>query len=82
MANELKPDVIVTDLSMPRLSGLKALRELNRLGVESKVIIVTMHAEPEFAAEAIEAGAAAYVLKNAASSELLTAIAQAIPNRL
>ena len=77
-AKKLQPEVIVTDLSMPGLSGLKALREMKRSGVGSKIIIVTMHEEPEFAAEAIDGGAAGYVLKNAASAELLSAIDEAL----
>ncbi len=77
LAQELKPDVIVSDLSMPGLSGLKALGELERLGVKAKTVIVTMHEEPEFAAEAIIKGAAGYVLKSAASSELVMAIEEA-----
>ncbi len=78
LALEKRPDLIVSDISMPGMSGLKALRELAGKGLRSRVIIVTMHTEPEFAAEAIDAGAAGYVLKNSATAELLTAMSEAL----
>ena len=78
LAEEQQADVIVSDLSMPGLSGLNALKRLRSRGVTSKVIILTMHEEPEYAAEAINVGASGYVLKNEASNELISAVDQAL----
>jgi DNA-binding NarL/FixJ family response regulator len=71
---ELQPDVVVADISMPLLNGLDAAAELTQTYPNVKVIIVTMHADVSFAARAFEAGAAGYLLKQSASSELKTAI--------
>jgi DNA-binding NarL/FixJ family response regulator len=73
-ALEHRPDVIVADIGMPGLTGLEALRRLSAAGVESKVIFLTMHADPALAAEAFRAGASGYVVKTAAGDELITAI--------
>ena len=72
-AQELEPDVIVTDMSMPLLHGLEACRQLKRL-VGAKVIFLTMHADVAYAKEAFQAGASGYLLKRSASSELIDAI--------
>lgn len=71
---ELRPDVVVADISMPLLNGLDAAAELTESYPDVKVIIVTMHADVSFAARAFDAGAAGYLLKQSASSELKTAI--------
>jgi DNA-binding NarL/FixJ family response regulator len=71
---ELQPDVVVADISMPLLNGLDAAAELTASHPNVKVIIVTMHADVSFAARAFDAGAAGYLLKQSASSELKTAI--------
>jgi DNA-binding NarL/FixJ family response regulator len=71
---EAKPDVVVADISMPLLNGLDAAAELTQTHPGVKVIIVTMHADVGLAARAFDAGAAGYLLKQAAGSELKTAI--------
>ena len=49
-ADRLRPDVIVTDISMPTLNGLDAIRELRKVGVEAKVVVLTMHADERLVA--------------------------------
>ena len=73
-ACRLRPDVIVTDISMPRMNGLDAIRELRRQGVDAKVVMLTMHADPQLALDALRSGAAAYLLKHSAGDELLSAV--------
>ncbi|MDH5426940.1 MAG: response regulator transcription factor [Nitrospirota bacterium] len=79
-AQELTPDVIVTDMTMPLLHGLEACRQLKRL-VGSKVIFLTMHADVAYAKEAFQAGASGYLLKRSAASELVEAIHTVIQGR-
>ena len=75
------PDVIVTDISMPILNGIEAIRQLRRKGVKSKVIFLSMHADMEFAARALAAGASGYVLKQSAAEELSRAIKEVLRNK-
>ena len=77
-AQELRPDVIVTDMTMPLLHGLEASRQLRHLAPASKVIFLTMHADVAYAKEAFEAGASGYLLKRCAASELIDAIRSVI----
>ena len=77
-AKELRPDVVVTDLSMPGLNGIEVIRRIKDAGLEAKVVLLTMHEDPEYAAQALQEGASAYVLKHAASSELIAAIRLAL----
>jgi len=76
-ARHSEPDVIVTDLAMPGMSGLEALRRLTA-GAPApktpKVIVLTMHANAELAAEALRAGASGFILKHEAGTELVAAI--------
>jgi DNA-binding NarL/FixJ family response regulator len=81
-ARQHRPDVIVTDLSMPRMSGLEALRRLKADGVTARVIFLTMHADAELAVEALRAGAAGFVVKHAAAHELVTAIQTVLRGRM
>lgn len=74
VATSCRPDLVVTDYSMPGLTGVQAVRALNEIGLECKVIILTMHEDVEYALEALELGIDGYVLKRAASSELISAI--------
>lgn len=72
-AQELTPDIIVTDMTMPSLHGLEACRQLKQL-VGSKVIFLTIHADVAYAKEAFQAGASGYLLKRSAATELIDAI--------
>ncbi len=74
MAEAHKPNLIVTDLSMPELNGLDALRALTKLGIRSRVIIVTMHADVGLAVEAFRCGVAGIVMKTAGGQELNEAV--------
>lgn len=73
-AQRLQPDVILVDVSMPLLNGIDACARLRALVPSSRAVVLTMHADPSYAAEAFRAGAAGYVLKGSATSELLRAI--------
>ena len=73
-AERLRPDVVIADISMPLLNGIEAVRQLTKSRKELKVVILTMHADPVYAAAAIDAGASGYVLKHAAATELITAV--------
>ena len=81
-ADRLRPDVVVTDISMPTLNGLDAMRELRTAGVETRVVVLTMHADERLVAAAFRAGASAYVLKQSAGEELISAIQAAFEGRL
>jgi len=73
-AQQLLPDIVLLDISMPLLNGLDAARQLSKLVPESKLIFLTMHASPTYATEAFQAGASGYLLKRSAASELSLAI--------
>ena len=77
----LGPDVIVTDVSMPGMSGLDALRRIRGDGLAVKVIFLTVHADVRLASEALRAGAAGFVLKDAAGKELIAAIREVLRGR-
>lgn len=80
-AIRLAPDVILADITMPRLNGIEALEQLRSLNCTAKVIILTMHKDATYAARALRAGASGFVLKHSASSELVTAIREALTGR-
>ena len=73
-ARESHPDLIVLDLSMPGGGGLGALRQLVTEGFPGRIVVLTMHADPEVSREALEAGAHGFVLKQSAGAELLEAL--------
>lgn len=77
-AEKMLPDVIVMDISMPRLNGIEAARQIKKLRSEIKIVFLTMHSDVTYAARAFEAGASGYVLKHSAPSELITAIRAAV----
>ena len=80
-AARLHPDVIVADISMPGLNGIEAVRKIKKTDESVKVVFLTMHPDPTYAAGAFDAGASGFVLKHSASSELITAIKEAIQGR-
>jgi len=73
-ARELKPDVVLMDITMPRMSGLAATRQLRATLPETQVLVLTMHEGDEFFFRVLQAGASGYVLKGASSDELLSGI--------
>lgn len=80
-ARELRPDVIVADITMPHLNGIEALSELKKDNPGVKVVFLTMHREVAYARRALEAGALGFVLKHSAPAELVTAIRAALDGR-
>jgi len=80
-AQALKPDVILIDMSMPRLNGLEAGRRLKKMMPGVKLIFLTMNEDPDLAAEAIRNGASGYLLKTCAASELFHAIQTALKGK-
>jgi DNA-binding NarL/FixJ family response regulator len=81
LAEELKPDVILLDISMPLLKGIDACKQLIKVSPQAKVIFVTMHADADYVAEAFRAGASGYLLKRSAASELVNAIHEVLKGR-
>ena len=79
--DELHPDVVVLDLSMPLLNGLDAARQIKQSHPTVRLVFVTMNEDPDLAAQAFRMGGAAYLLKRSAGSELLTAIREAMRHR-
>jgi DNA-binding NarL/FixJ family response regulator len=75
------PDVIVTDISMPLLNGLDAIRQIRARHPKARVVVLTMHREGELAADAFRAGACGYVLKVSPGEELIAAIREASEGR-
>jgi two-component system, NarL family, response regulator NreC len=73
-ARQHRPDIIVSDINMPGMSGLDAMRRLKTDGLRSKFIFLTLHTDSRLASEAMRAGASGYLLKHAAAEELIEAI--------
>ena len=74
MAQELEPDIVTLDISMPQLNGVDAARKLKKILPRTHLIFVTMHDDPAYVNEAFKAGASGYLLKRSAGSELRQAI--------
>ena len=81
-AMRLRPDLIITDLSMPGLTGLDVLARLKTERVDSRVIVLTMHHDADLAADAIRGGASGFLLKESAGDELLTAVRHALEGKV
>ncbi|MFO1306049.1 MAG: response regulator transcription factor [Burkholderiales bacterium] len=77
-AKSLRPDVIVADISMPRVNGIEALTMLREGSVDAPVVFLTMHREVAYARRALKAGASGYVLKLDAPEELTQAVRAAL----
>ncbi|MGA9178149.1 MAG: response regulator transcription factor [Desulfobacterales bacterium] len=71
MVKKLKPDLVVIDISLPDQSGIQLARDLRELLSEIKILIVSMHSKIDYIAEAFQAGATGYVVKESASERLL-----------
>jgi DNA-binding NarL/FixJ family response regulator len=73
-AKELKPDVVLMDISMPELNGVEATRKILAGSPDSRVIMLSMHSDRRYVIESLRAGAIGYVLKDSAIDELISAI--------
>jgi DNA-binding NarL/FixJ family response regulator len=71
---ELKPDVVLMDIAMPRLGGLEATLEVRQRKLPTKVLVLTQYDSKEYVFQMLKAGAAGYILKKAAGTELVSAI--------
>jgi len=80
-AMALKPDVLVLDISMPVMNGIETARRLKEAGSETRIVFLTVHDDPDFAREALEAGALGYVIKQRIASDLVAAIKKAHAGR-
>jgi two-component system, NarL family, response regulator NreC len=74
LALQLKPNVAVVDLTMPRLNGVEAIRQIKRDAPEVEVVVLSVHDSEAYVVQALRAGAAGYVLKRNAATELVAAI--------
>ena len=81
-AKKLRPDVIVADITMPKLNGIEALARLKKSNPDVKVVFLTMHQEASYARRALEAGAAGFLIKHSASDELVAAIHAALKGKV
>lgn len=75
---ELKPDLVVADVSMPKLTGIDCVRRLRESGDETPFVLLTMHAEVEYAVAAMQEGASGYVLKAGGGKELKAALEEVL----
>src|SRR4051794_2314679 len=80
-ADELKPDLIIVDIGMPMLNGIEAVRQIRRQHWQVRIIFLSMHSDANYVREAFQVGAAGYVLKRAALSELGVAIREVLEGR-
>ncbi len=80
LCRSLRPDLVLMDVRMPEMDGLKATRAIKREHPETGVLMVTMHENRDYMLEATKAGAAGYVLKDAPRNELLSAVRRVLGN--
>ncbi|HEX8997270.1 MAG TPA: response regulator transcription factor [Ktedonobacterales bacterium] len=73
-AQRLQPDVVLMDITMPEMNGIEATRQVKRALESTRVLILTMHENEEYLFQVLRAGASGYILKEAAGTELITAI--------
>lgn len=81
-AQRFEPDVVVTELMLPLLNGIDAIRQLKKSDLHVKILVLTMHDDVAYRAQAFEAGAVGYVLKHCSTAELFSAIDEAVHGRV
>ena len=80
-AAKLQPDIVVVDISLPLLNGLDASQQLKKNNPNLKIIVLTMHSEPNFVTQAFRVGVSGYILKQSVGSELVQAIREVVKGR-
>jgi len=73
-ASETRPDVVVLDLTMPRLGGLEAVRRIHEALPETRILVLSVHEEQEYVVPIVQAGASGYLVKDSAIGDLLAAV--------
>jgi DNA-binding NarL/FixJ family response regulator len=81
-AAKLQPDVIVTDISMPKLDGIEAAGRLRESGSTLKIVFLTVHADADFVQAVLKTGALTYVTKSRIDTDLVVAIGEALAGRM
>jgi DNA-binding NarL/FixJ family response regulator len=76
MVRDLRPDIVVMDINMPRQDGLTATRRIRELSPDTRVAIVTAHQDPEWIIRAAQAGASAFIPKNGALDEMIDVLSR------
>jgi DNA-binding NarL/FixJ family response regulator len=74
LVEQLKPDVLIIDIAMPRMNGIQATQRVRVLGLATQVVILSMHSRPTLVRQALRNGARGYLLKNSITEELLLAV--------
>jgi two-component system, NarL family, response regulator NreC len=82
LAERYRPRIAVLDVEMPHMSGLEAARRIRKLSPETLIVALSMYSDPHYRERMLEAGASAYVLKNEAIDDLVTAIGAALRGEL
>jgi len=76
-----KPDLILTDLSMPRMNGMEAIREIKRVSPKTRIVVLTVHKTEEYILATFKAGAHGYLLKDSTHSELIMALKKVLSGK-
>ena len=80
-AEELQPDLVLLDISLPKLSGIETARQIRKFNPKCKILFLTGHSYPEMVRGALEAGGSGYVHKEDALTELLAGLEEALAGR-
>jgi two-component system response regulator NreC len=81
LVEQVEPDILVLDLLMPGLGGLDVIREVTRRAPKTRIVVLSMHSSEAFVLQALRNGAAAYVLKDSSTTELVRAVRQVLAGR-
>ncbi len=81
LADTLSPDLIIMDLSMPKMTGTEAISEIKKRNTDTKIVVLTVHKGEDYVLSALKAGADGYVLKDANRDELATAIKKVLEGK-
>jgi DNA-binding NarL/FixJ family response regulator len=80
LAQEIRPDVVLMDITMPRMDGLEATRRIKAVRAETKIIVLTVHDERAYRRAAQESGADAFLVKKTVMAELIPAVTRLAPH--
>jgi DNA-binding NarL/FixJ family response regulator len=79
---KLHPDIVVMDISMPVMDGIQAMREIRKMGVESKIVVLSALDDPAYITCTFESGGSGYVLKSRMNSDLVFALREVLAGRM